>query len=255
MKKIPERMPEYKIARSEKETFAVKWEELWGLFIIPREGEKLVWSSYERDGVLSEWGELNVSGKAEIHGVECMEVNELRHEKGNDVSREFNYYAQLTDTHARMLAERYMKNGVRKMLTFLDGDDFALEWGYGEENCGRETNIAAKGEIIRVGNNVSAKNTDQSFDIVGRYDVTIGGRIYDTVCVISLDSYCGNYIATEQYIDKNGRTVLWRRFNRSDWAVERFEKPWTELLPDNERITINGETYVHWYDCITNYIL
>ncbi len=46
-----------------------------------------------------------------------------------------------------------------------------------------------------------------------------------------------------------------RRFNRNDWQPESYGKPWTELLPDSERLTINGETFVHWYDCITDYIL
>ena len=36
--------------------------------------------------------------------------------------------------------------------------------------------------------------------------------------------------------------------------MDRYGKPWTELLPDSERLTINGRTYVHWYDCITDYI-
>ena len=71
---------------------------------------------------------------------------------------------------------------------------------------------------------------------------------------MSLDSYYGDYTATEQYLDKNGRTVLWRRFNRDDWAFSRYKQKWTEKLPDNERIIINDETYVHWYDCITDYI-
>lgn len=62
-------------------------------------------------------------------------------------------------------------------------------------------------------------------------------------------------VASEQYIDQNGRTVLWRRFNRDDWAFDHFKKTWSEMLPDNERLTINGETYVHWYDFISDYIL
>jgi hypothetical protein len=61
-------------------------------------------------------------------------------------------------------------------------------------------------------------------------------------------------IAIEQYLDQNGRTILWRRFNKNDWAFSRYGKLWTELLPDNERLTVNGETYVHWYDCVTDYI-
>ena len=64
-----------------------------------------------------------------------------------------------------------------------------------------------------------------------------------------------NAIAIEQYIDKNGRTILWRRFNRDDWALKRYKKKWSEQLPENERLMINGETYVHWYDCITDYII
>ena len=35
----------------------------------------------------------------------------------------------------------------------------------------------------------------------------------------------------------------------------RYGRPWSELLPGNERITINGATFVHWYDCITDHIL
>ena len=61
-------------------------------------------------------------------------------------------------------------------------------------------------------------------------------------------------VVTEQFLDQNGRTILWRRFNKNDWAFSRYGKLWTELLPDNERLTVNGETYVHWYDCVTDYI-
>ena len=65
----------------------------------------------------------------------------------------------------------------------------------------------------------------------------------------------GGTIAIEQYLDRNGRTILWRRFNKNDWAFRRYGKTWEEMLPDNEKLTINGETFVLWYDCITDYIL
>ena len=32
-------------------------------------------------------------------------------------------------------------------------------------------------------------------------------------------------------------------------TVDRYKKRWSELLPQNDRITVNGVTYVHWYDC------
>ena len=91
-------------------------------------------------------------------------------------------------------------------------------------------------------------------DVVGRYEVTIGGKTFDTICLMDVECF-DDAIVSEQYLDKNGRTVLWRRFNRDDWAFRRYQKKWTEMLPDNERLTVNGETFVHWYDCISDYIL
>ena len=257
MKRLPEIIPEYKIKKSSKVPFSVKWEELWGLFIIPKTDEKLTWGIYETDTKkCSEWGEMEVIGKAMVHGIEGVEIKEFRHNHfgaGKDDADHY-YIAQLTDTHCRILAENYIKNGVRKLLTFLDGDDFIAEWGYGENNCGKETNLTAKGKIIESDEKITAENTDQLCDIVGRYIVTVNGKDYDTVRVLSLDSYYGEYVCCEQYLDSNGRTVLWRRFNRDDWNIERYKKKWTEQLPNNDRLIINGETYVHWYDCITDYL-
>ena len=92
----------------------------------------------------------------------------------------------------------------------------------------------------------------QIIDVVGRYRIEFNNKEYDTICIME---YFENGVITEQYLDKNGRTILWRRFNKNDWAFKRYGKLWTEMLPDNETLTVNGETYVHWYDCITDYIL
>ena len=90
-------------------------------------------------------------------------------------------------------------------------------------------------------------------DIVGRYSIKINGAEYDTVCVMDIETYENN-VVTEQFLDKNGRTILWRRFNRFDRKSDKYGKLWTELLPQNDRLTINGVTYVHWYDCLTDYV-
>ena len=68
-------------------------------------------------------------------------------------------------------------------------------------------------------------------------------------------NYCGEGVVTEQYLNAEGRTILWRRFNADNWKKDRYQKLWTEMFPENETLTVNGETYVHWYDCITDYIL
>jgi hypothetical protein len=120
-------------------------------------------------------------------------------------------------------------------------------------NCGNEINISPKGIIVKNGSEITVNNEKAPLDIVGRYTVEINGKTYDTVCVIDAGTY-NESILSEQFIDKNGRTILWRRFNQNNWAYERYGKLWSEALPDNERLTVNGEVYVHWYDCVSEYI-
>ena len=109
-------------------------------------------------------------------------------------------------------------------------------------------------KIVRNGHVVKSIGKPFLLDIVGRYNVTINHKTFDTVCVMNMGSDAPG-VVSEQYLDKNGRTILWRCFNHNEWAFQRYKKSWNEQLPDNERLTINDEIYVHWYDCITDYIL
>lgn len=260
MKKLPERLPEYTIVPSSKPPFAVRCEELMGWMILPKPGEKITWGMYDLpERVRTDRTEMQVVGRAEVHGIEGVEIHAVQYdeqrqrETGRECRQENDFIAQLTDTHCRYLAESHMENGVRKYSTFLDGSSFLDYWGTGEDNCGMEIDLFAKGELHKEDSVVTGRTSGQQQDVVGRYDVKIGEKQYDTVCVFYVES--DGATATESYLDAHGRTILWRRFNRNDWALERYGQLWTEKLPDNERLTINGETYVHWYDCITDYIL
>ncbi|MBQ3170142.1 MAG: RNA polymerase sigma factor [Clostridia bacterium] len=259
--KLFETLPKYKITKTDAEPFSCKWEELMGWMIVPREGETLSWGLYDQPGgKRTEYTDMKVVGKCEIHGIEGVEIKAVQHDAENyyrtgsinEIERTF--FAQLTDTHSRYLAESHVENGVRKLYTFLDGDSFLSNWGYGEDNIGNETNLQRKGILHRKGEVILGGSGSVTMDVVGRYEVEIAGKKFDTILVMDVETF-NDAVASEAYIDKNGRTILWRRFNRNDWALKRYGKPWTEMLPDNERITINGETYVHWYDCVSDYIL
>ena len=261
MKKMPEFMPEYRIIPNGKEPFEVKWEELMGWFIVPKPGEKLCWAMYDFPGKKrGEYVELEAGGAAEIHGIEGVIVRSREYDAmpcnriDETTYAERTFVAQLTETHCRFLAESHSENGVTKLHTFLDADAFLPSWGFGEDNCGNETHIAAKGDIVRNGDEIIAKNKPFLLDVVGCYTVEIGGKRYDTICVVDIETY-NEGVMSEQYLDRHGRTVLWRRFNSDDWAVKRGHQPWTELLKGNETVKVNGKTYVHWYDCITDYVL
>ena len=261
MKKLPAIMPEYSIKESAEKPFSVKWEELMGWFIVPKLGEKLAFGIYEQpEGKRTELCEMEVVGKAIIHGIEGVEINAVEHDPveanriGAIEETDRKFVAQLTDTHCRFLAESHIENGIRRLFTFLDTDSFIPDWGFGADNCGNEVHLKQKGVINMSGSNIICNEDDFLLDIVGRYDVEINGKKYDTVCVMDLWQY-NDKVLSQQFLDKNGRTILWRRFNRNDWAMNHYQKKWSEMLPDNECITVNGETYVHWYDCITDYIL
>ena len=250
MIKLPNVLPEYRITKSDQLPFTVKWEELLGWFLIPKLGEELTWAMYDfPERIRTNVTQMKVIGKASVHGVEGVEIIAT----GNHANDERHFIAQLTDTHCRTLAESHIENGVKKYYTFLDSDDFLQDWGFGEDNCGNETDLLPKGRIKRNFNDITCDKAPEMIDVVGKYLIEILNKSFDTVCVMVVYSDTG--VATEQFIDHNGRTVLWRRFNRDDWAMNRYKQKWSERLPLNERIYINGETYVHWYDCITNYIL
>ncbi len=255
MKKLPEYLPEYTIeSMNGVPVFPVVFEELPNWFIAPKPEEEITWASYAMPGrQMTEKVHSKVTSAAVIHGIEGVEILTESEKKDGEPANTapHMYYAQLTSSHCRWLGESYVKNGVKHLLTFLDGDEFISEWGYGEDNCGNETHLAPRGIIKRNGNAVSVSTSKHMMDIVGRYNIKIGNNRYDTVCLIE---YFENGALTEQYLDKNGKTILWRRFNQNDWANKHYGKLWTEMLPENERLTVNGETYVHWYDCVTDYI-
>ncbi len=258
MKKLPKILPEYSIVRSEKEPFSVVWEELMGWFFVPKLGEKLSWGMYDMpERVLTESDYMETVGKAIVHGIEGVRIRVKTNDpmdcnsEGGQSKVERGFVAQLTDTHCRYLAESHVRDGVDHYYTFLDGDAFTDNWGFGENNCGNEIHLSPKGMIKREGDRITSPEKPFLIDIVGRYDVTIFGRTHDTVCVLDIETY-NEGVLGEQFLDKDGRTVLWRRFNADDWGIDRYGKPWSELLPNNERLFVNGKTYVHWYDCITD---
>lgn len=253
MKKFPQYLPEYKIEKSHLAPFDIVHEELPGMFIIPRIGETISFGMYDmperkQNGVY----ELSVNGRIVLHGIEGVTIQ--KHYKDDFTEEKSIAFAQLTDTHCRYLGGVFTdQNGVQKYSTFLDSD-FHDDYGIGEDNSGFPTHRTAEGKIVETHAGLHLSVKDDISDIVGRFTVTINNVSYDTVRLIDYQNSQKGGMLCEHYLDKNGRAILWRRFNHNDWAFERYGKMWTEMLPENETLTVNGETYVHWYDCVTDYI-
>jgi len=255
MTKLPNRLPDYTITRSIEAPFAVRHEELAGMLIVPKCGEQLSFGMYDfPQKRLSGYYTMRVTGRVEIHGICGVEIRSAYHEQGKCVE-ENTIFAQLTEQFCRYLGGVSVdETGLRRIVTFLD-DGFAEAYAIGQNNCGFPVARSPQGLIAERDEKLMVKLDDDVSDVVGRYSIRLGNKTYDTIRVVDIQLTKDSAMLCEYYLDRAGRTVLWRRFNRDDWALARYGRPWTEQLPDNERLTVNGETYVHWYDCITEYIL
>jgi len=255
MEKFPYQMPEYRIAPTHEVPFSVQHEELPGMLIIPRLNQRLSFAMYDfPERTCTGMYTQRVTGKVTIHGVQGVSVSSVYTDE--ETTEENTIFAQLTETHCRYLGGISKSgDGQQQIVTFLDGDTFAAAYGIGDNNCGFEVIRTPAGRITGSGNTLFTAVPGDVSDIVGRFTITLGNKTWDTVRLVDLEVNDGDYMLCEYYLDRSGRTVLWRRFNRDDWATARYGQRWSEKLPNNERLTLNGETYVHWYDCITDYIL
>ena len=263
---LPDFLPDYTIVWKDEAPFPVECEELTGWFAVPRLGERLLWGMYDLPSrKLDVAYDMRVIGTASVHGLEgvaiCGKVLPPKNRiDENDPMKdavaastggqeEWTFIAQEKDGYTRFLSAEHVEQGTRTLTTFLDGEAFMNNWGFGEDNCGTPIHRERQGIITRSGSVITAAVDSSCMDVVGRCDLTIDGKTFDTICIMDLGMYEEGMVS-EQYLDHDGRTVLWRRFNQDDWAVERYGKKWSELLPENEQITINGQRHVHWYDCI-----
>ena len=263
---LPGTLPEYAIVWKDEPAFPVTCEEMTGWFIVPKQGEKLTWGMYDLPSrKLDVAYEMAVTGPASVHGLDGVSItakvlppqaeiadgDPMRQavDESTGGQEEWKFIAQEKDGYTRFLAAEHTEDGKRVLTTFLDGKDFLDNWGFGDDNCGSPVHLEPKGKIRRDGSTVTTEDDKAFIDVVGRCELTLDGKTYETVCVMDFGMYYEGMIS-EQFLDRSGRTVLWRRFNRDDWAIDRYGKKWSELLPENERLTVNGQTYVHWYDCL-----
>ena len=251
--RLPEVLPAYTITPSEKEPFEVRHCELPGMFIVPRLHEKIAFGMYDLpERKISGAYAMEVTGRIRIHGIDGVEIRTLYTE--GDETEESTLFAQLTEDHCRYLGGIFGTAEDKEVITFLD-EEFIDRYSTGENNCGFPTERKSRGDIIQKDGELLCDLQQDVSDIVGRFDVVIAGKTYDTVRLVDIQPSSAGAMLLEYYLDASGRTILERRFNQDDWAVERFQKLWSERLPDNERILVNGATFVHWYDCITDHIV
>jgi len=243
---FPEIMPEVAITKVDARPFSIQLEEIPGWLIIPRVGEKLNFAFYDDpDKRLTGVTHMECVCEAVIHGIPCVQVDVI--EEADGITTKKTKFLRLTDTHVSFVADMEMRDDSLYFGTFMD-DEWLSRYCVGEDNIGREIYQEAKGVIVLNDDGAITANKEECADIIGRYNVQIGTRTYDTVALLEV---CEG-IMTILYVDKSGRTVLFRRYNRFDWKADMYKQLWTEKLPGSEVLVVDGDKYVHWYDCVSD---
>ncbi len=248
--KFPKIMPDYEITYCNEPVFDVRCEEVPGWLVVPKANEKCSFAFYDEPSrELTDIYSMKVENNAVIHDVECVQISvEEKDQTGETEKRTL--FVRMTENYCMYIAEMKMVNGALIFSSFMDSD-WREKYEIGENNCGRKLHQTALGEAkinsdgtFSISESMMKKET---YDLIGKFTVKISNKKYETVAMVQCTA---GGILVIQYLDRDGRTVLFRRFNRYDWKSERYGRLWSDLLPESEKIIVNGKEYIHWYDCI-----
>ena len=251
---FPNEMPAISIEKSSVPFFNVKCEEQ--SFIIPRVGNECAEATYrypERKLVIV--SNCYVQKYCQVHDVRGVKVCRDTYlvSRKKRIKNEKIWFTQLTDKYIRNLGTVFDDgNGEEptQVTTFLEESYDVLVNGndrvFGipvliQENAAGETE---NGYVI------AEKNVRYT---LGVWNVRIGSRVFETIkCILIQNDSC-----EETYIDRNGRVVLLRQYERSGSITSNDDHSdsYLNAIKDNAVISINGNTYIHTEDRISQYVL
>jgi len=255
---FPGQRPEITIAPSEEPAFEVDWRELAWWFGIPEVGDRTLWAIYDPpEWRLTSYCDMKALRPAAVHGIDGVEIATLDHEIGDEQqTRPSTFFARLTESRVQYLATMSLQNGIRRLYTLVD-DGFDEDWGESQRLV-RETGRFAQqpdGSYRQLSDRL---HPGEEAEGMGTYRVTIGERSFTCLRVLDVAHvFTEESILMEGYLTREGRTVLCRRYNGRQWgrgprSAYADKPPWDERFPAHNRIVIDGVTFVHWYDCLSD---
>jgi hypothetical protein len=254
---FPKRRPEIAIQPASVEPFPVDCRELRWWFAVPEVGERGAAAWYDPP----EWHLSSVQTReclrtARVHGLDCVELAVDEWPIAEDSTRgpaNWRMYGRLTEDKVQWLATYRLLEGKRILHTFLD-EGFAEDWG--EDPRRLEDRGAFKRQ--QNGSYGWAQLEEHSGGTgAGVFRVDVAERAFTCLRVFDIGQEPAEHdTLAEAYLNRDGRTVLFRRYNGRLWAVGSGGgydgPPWDERFPGHARVVINGVVYVHWYDCLTD---
>jgi hypothetical protein len=271
---FPLQRPALTIRQSTAKPFAVDCGECWRLLIVPEVGKASLSATYVADAKHPERWRLwdvthhRIERPAAIHGVEGVEVlaDEWERSTGWVPDVPTRSFLRLTPTHLQWLGElstRCACHGpeFQVLHTFLDpeGEDWPDPQKLGRlEDSQSSRHIKDVGRYVQQADGTYKQKTGCDYQGTkglgaGIYRVRLGGQAFTCLRVMEIDGDMPDVLDVA-FITRQGRTVLHRRYEENHClpgqADMRGCDTWTEAYPDNDRIVLDGRTFVVWYERI-----
>jgi hypothetical protein len=194
---------------------------------------------------------------AVVHGIDGVEIAALQYEIGDkeQVSPR-TFFARLTESRVQYLATMFLQDNRRKLYTLLD-EGFDEDWGESQRRV-RQTGRFVQQPDGSHRQHAEHLHPGEVVEGMGVYQVTIGDRCFTCLRVLDVGAvFTEESTLMEAYLTREGRTVLCRRHNGRQWhrrpgSAHADKPPWDERFPGHNRIVIDGVTFVHWYDCLSD---
>ena len=266
--RFPATRPGIVIERLPTKATPIDMRELTWWFVVPELRDQVRWAEYQpvQGGAtwrLTQTTSMRALRPAVLHGRDCVEIEvDETHETVDGLlltpptDRHTKVWGLLTDSEVEWLGiEREAPDGTRRLDTFLD-DGFELDWGA----CPRHVEV---GEWLIQEPDESLKRQPDCPVVFmdGVFAVRIGNRTINCTRVVEMEKEATGSAWSGQgteldvvivaYVDDGGRTVLFRRYDGDRRIPHDGSPPRRDLLPDADRLVIDGMTFVHSYDYLT----
>jgi RNA polymerase sigma-70 factor (ECF subfamily) len=245
---LPETRPTISIKPSKGVSFEVNLREEPWFFSVLETGEKNQWAIYDPpDWKRTYVYNMQVIGKAVVHGEEALETQVDECENGIWRLNCARHYTQLGDQFIKFLAVISFQSRIPHIDTFLD-EQFFEKWG---DKMPRTWKLEGRFQVVDETHLITCDKEKTAG--VGYYDVTIGKRSFPCLRVLDTEWTSGiEGTLVEAYLTVEGRAVLVRRYNGKGWKTT---SNWLKQVENNNRLNLDGVDYIHWYDCISAYDL
>ncbi len=254
--RFPTTRPGIAVERLPTKATPIDMRELTWWSVVPELDDRVRWAEYQPIQGGSTWRltattSMRAVRPAVLHDRACVEIEvDETHEAVEGVliptptDRHTKVWGRLTDTDVEWLGvERLAPDGTRKLDTFLD-EGFELDWG----TCPRRIDAGEWLTQEPNGNFKRQTNSPVAF-ANGVFAVHVGDRTFNCTRVVEMEQEATELdVVIVAYVDDGGRTVLFRRYDGNRRVPHDGAASRGDLLPEADRLVIDGMTFVHSYD-------